>query len=244
MNANVYNPYVRSELELYHHGIAGQKWGKRNGPPYPLSAGAHSASEKKAGWRKSLYKDGKDTHFSKKVEKVVYKSEKKGFSTRSGQRSLNLLERQKAKDTYQKRLAEQKGDKEKAANFDKRIKQGEAKTKSIISQLNKKGYTIGSAKVVRDANYGKKVATNLFVTGWVANIGFIGHTAYRKGANIVQGNRYKVSKKTDPRFLKKEREGRNWDNTNNNFATGASRAYAALGGPGVINRRSNYRRVR
>lgn len=24
--------------ELYHHGIKGQKWGKRNGPPYPLDA--------------------------------------------------------------------------------------------------------------------------------------------------------------------------------------------------------------
>ena len=22
--------------ELYHHGIDGQKWGVRNGPPYPL----------------------------------------------------------------------------------------------------------------------------------------------------------------------------------------------------------------
>ena len=24
-------------MELYHHGIQGQKWGVRNGPPYPLS---------------------------------------------------------------------------------------------------------------------------------------------------------------------------------------------------------------
>lgn len=40
--------------ELYHHGILGQKWGKKNGPPYPLNSGSHSISEKKAGWRKSL----------------------------------------------------------------------------------------------------------------------------------------------------------------------------------------------
>lgn len=41
---------------LAHHGILGQKWGKRNGPPYPLDTSDHSASEKKAGWRKSLSK--------------------------------------------------------------------------------------------------------------------------------------------------------------------------------------------
>lgn len=25
-----------NKYELYHHGIKGQKWGVRNGPPYPL----------------------------------------------------------------------------------------------------------------------------------------------------------------------------------------------------------------
>ena len=47
--------------ELYHHGILGQRWGRKNGPPYPLGAGDHSTSEKKAGWRKSLANVAKAT---------------------------------------------------------------------------------------------------------------------------------------------------------------------------------------
>lgn len=34
---------------MYHHGIGGQKWGVKNGPPYPLGASDHSAREKSKG---------------------------------------------------------------------------------------------------------------------------------------------------------------------------------------------------
>ena len=74
----MYNTY------LYHHGILGQHWGKKNGPPYPLDAGDHSASENKAGWRKSLSKSGVD-----KDEKNGYNKdtgEKKKFTLTSNQK--------------------------------------------------------------------------------------------------------------------------------------------------------------
>lgn len=38
-------PYDEDYLE--HHGIKGQKWGVKNGPPYPLKGGDYSESEKK-----------------------------------------------------------------------------------------------------------------------------------------------------------------------------------------------------
>lgn len=38
--------YYNAEDYISHHGILGQKWGKRNGPPYPLGQEAHSREEK------------------------------------------------------------------------------------------------------------------------------------------------------------------------------------------------------
>ena len=41
-----------NENIIVHHGILGQKWGVRNGPPYPLGLGQKSSSEKKTCKRK------------------------------------------------------------------------------------------------------------------------------------------------------------------------------------------------
>lgn len=42
----IWSPTPSSD-ELWHHGIEGQKWGKRNGPPYPLDQGQKSQAERK-----------------------------------------------------------------------------------------------------------------------------------------------------------------------------------------------------
>lgn len=53
--------------ELYHHGILGQKWGARNGPPYPLGEGEHSAAEKRKNG--GLLKRMRDRRLAKKRKK-------------------------------------------------------------------------------------------------------------------------------------------------------------------------------
>ena len=54
---------IISNGELYHHGIKGQTWGVRNGPPYPLVTGAKSKKELQAD-EKSQSKKHKPRSFS------------------------------------------------------------------------------------------------------------------------------------------------------------------------------------
>ena len=75
----MWKPTISSD-EIYHHGILGQRYGKRNGPPYPLGSGAHSSEEKKHGWKQSLKaKDTKTRHkeLAKKYKPVRKKNEEK-----------------------------------------------------------------------------------------------------------------------------------------------------------------------
>lgn len=62
-----------SNLYLEHHGILGQKWGEKNGPPYPLKGGSYSRSEVKKIYRA---RKNKNSIYSKKhFDKVIKKGE-------------------------------------------------------------------------------------------------------------------------------------------------------------------------
>lgn len=74
-------------MELYHHGIKGQKWGKKNGPPYPIPYKDHSAAEKKAKWQYSL---NRNTNEKSRLKKIS------DNSTASGK--LSLRKRKESKN--------------------------------------------------------------------------------------------------------------------------------------------------
>lgn len=82
--------------ELYHHGILGQKWGDRNGPPYPLGSGDHSAKEKKAGWRQSL--SGKIADRKRKKRQAAALEKARAAKVQNAERKKEEADREAKKE--------------------------------------------------------------------------------------------------------------------------------------------------
>ena len=68
--------YLTREDYLAHHGILGQKWGKRNGPPYPLDETDHSQNEHESGYKKSLNGNTNEDLYDRKKRKGLTDEQK------------------------------------------------------------------------------------------------------------------------------------------------------------------------
>ena len=66
---------------MAHHGILGQKWGTKNGPPYPLGGGDYTQSERKAILKKRS--TVKNSIYNKRHFDEVLKADKTTLSTLS-----------------------------------------------------------------------------------------------------------------------------------------------------------------
>ncbi len=165
----VYESVDRS-CYLVHHGILGQKWGKQNGPPYPLGTSDHSAAEKKAGWKKSLdpkkqakqnVKNAKDEVYFAKRALGEARAETKGNQLVIGmtKRRLQKLESKAKTDKVNKRIAEERAI---LKDYEKELKRSEAQVKR--SEAYKKVADMEYSKAVKylDIVKGKKLAESIY----------------------------------------------------------------------------------
>ncbi len=150
---------------LVHYGVLGQKWGIRNGPPYPLDDSDHSVSEKKAGWRKSLSKQhsGSSKLTSQKTTKPKWglSKERLSLKTKAGE-TITLKEHPSSRlaaflAKHSKRVA---AEAEKTAMFD--IKDPNGKTVGDITLYKESPTSINvvwvtTSEKVRGRGYGTAV---------------------------------------------------------------------------------------
>lgn len=106
-------------LELAHHGIGGQRWGKRNGPPYPLDYNDHSAAEKKANKFKNL--DGSLN------EKGIDHKEK--YIKKATEKNNRYYDKYKSK--YEKKIEKNEGNTEKQEYYKNRLSNAEKNRQSV-----------------------------------------------------------------------------------------------------------------
>lgn len=99
------------QYELYHHGIDGQRWGVRHGPPYPLDRADHNKVVEKSE------KASKKRHLS-------YRGSRK-YAKRMTDKDLNdTIDRLQREETYRRLVSKEKLEK-KAAKAAKKAKKEE-----------------------------------------------------------------------------------------------------------------------
>ena len=201
MNINYYNPYVREELMLYHHGVLGQRWGKKNGPPYPIAPGAHSAAEKRAGWQDSLSKGGTRS-VARELNRLDKNRATAAFDYANNQRKALKYERKQAKANSKGKTekAEKFGAKAKKYNniaerYQKNRKYYEDKLSKAIKEVNNKGFDVHAKQTDRLVHAGRAIAVSTLKTAGIMSIAmFSGSPITAAVITRYQspGNTYKV----------------------------------------------------
>lgn len=171
-HSEVFDEPLYLEDEIEHSGILGMRWGHKNGPPYPLADGAHSASEKKHKWWKSLH----DHHKAKKKKKQQKQALEKARKVRA---------KNKKDSDYRNELVE-RGTKEAIIEnrYGKKTKKGQRLTDEEVSKaldriekediLNKRLSAIGpTPALTRFSNYAEKanqiaIGTQKFINAYNA----------------------------------------------------------------------------
>lgn len=170
---------------IKHHGIMGQKWGQRNGPPYPLDASDHSAAEKKAAKYgskadKAEKKSAKYLVKAGKAQKgglfgLIKPNEKKAakYMIKSGKESLKAQKYKTKADKINKELADEKAKIEKEkAEANERTKKYEAayqEVKAADLLSTDAGGNVSKERLDRAAEIGLQGMFNAKQLSWDAD---------------------------------------------------------------------------
>jgi len=144
---------VAYSTELYHHGILGMRWGDKNGPPYPLGSGDHSASEKKAGYKKSLG-GGRNEELYDRKEKKVSKNRYDRMASRYEKRAEKLEKQgQNSKANNARKAAEkmkQTADKEREKQEAKKNEPKKTYREKLVDRYKEYGLSEKEAQEAAD----------------------------------------------------------------------------------------------
>lgn len=99
--------------ELYHHGIDGQKWGVRHGPPYPLDREDHNRVIEKS-------------HEASGKRNISYNKSRKYAKAMTDKDLNDTIDRLQREETYRRLVSKEKEEK-KASKAMKKLKKEEKK---------------------------------------------------------------------------------------------------------------------
>lgn len=158
-----YNPYWLDPFALEHHGVKNQKWGVKQGPPYPLSRG----------------KDGRVTQTQKKKKQGLIARAKAAHQqkVKAKERAKKAEERkkQKAKEAEQNKTKEQLREELLKSTDPKFIAKHMdlLETREIKDRLDRIDTEAKLKKLLKDDKSKKKIEKGM---EWVGNIQKIAET--------------------------------------------------------------------
>lgn len=97
--------------ELYHHGIKGQEWGERNGPPYPLAPATSAAVKKSAvKKKKGFFERRRDKRKMKKLrdvkeQKKIEKEEREKIINSGNANEIDKIKHKLTDEEYARALS-------------------------------------------------------------------------------------------------------------------------------------------